>query len=207
MVKNYIVNKRDCNCPECGADWDGGDIYEHFLEAKFNPNHEQYDHYKDMTLKEIKEVANGYGWTEEIPRRWERVIGIDCSMDPEDNSEDGMYDGVSYWQCPECEIAWHRFKGYRTDKFVKKTPFDVPTEEIVEKQIIYNAIKTPDGTIISSHHRHDFVTHKDKNGKTYGVDGGQSYLRRIGDISDCKELSMYLEPWSLEFHEKARKVV
>ena len=61
MVKNYIVNKRDHNCPECGADWYGGDIYEYFLEAKFNPNHEQYDHYKDMTLKEIKEVANGYG--------------------------------------------------------------------------------------------------------------------------------------------------
>jgi hypothetical protein len=118
-----------------------------------------------------------------------------------------MYDGVSYWQCPECEIAWHRFKGDRTDKFVKKNLFDVSTEEIVEEQIIYNAIQTPDGTIISSDHRHDYVTHNDKNGKTYGVDGGQDYLRRIGDISDCKDLSMYLEPWSSEFHERARKVV
>jgi len=211
IVKNYKVTKHNSGgcCPECNADWGGGDIYEHFLEAKFNPNHEQHNYYKDMTLKEIKEVANGYGWTEEAPLKWERVIGIDCSMDPFDESEDGMYDGVSYWQCPECEIAWHRFKGDRTDKFVKKLKPLLPklTEEIVEEQIIYNAIQTPDGTIISSDHRHDYVTHEDKNGKTYAVDGGQDYLRRTGDISDCKDLSMYLEPWSSEFHERARKVV
>jgi hypothetical protein len=58
-------------------------------------------------------------------------------------------------------------------------------------QIAYNGIMTPDGSIICSNHRHDFVMHKDENGKEYGVDGGMDYLRRIGDMGDCKEMSLY----------------
>lgn len=58
-------------------------------------------------------------------------------------------------------------------------------------RILYNAVKTPDGTIIESIHRHDFVMYTDKNGKQYGVDGGAEYLRRLGDIQDCEELSIY----------------
>lgn len=46
------------------------------------------------------------------------------------------------------------------------------------KKIIVNAIKTPDGTIIESRHRHDYVSHTDKNGHNYFVDGGIGYLRR-----------------------------
>lgn len=213
------TKKGDC-CPECNAEWDGGDIYEHFLEAKFNPNHEQHGYYGDKTLAEIKETAGHYGWTEETPRRFGKLIGIDMSMDL-NATEDEQYDGVSYWQCPKCQIAWHRFKGFRTDKFVKSPEASVihklnelkaekEAEEAIEeedKQIIYNAIRTPDGTVIASAHQHDYVTHEDKNGKTYGVDGGTAYLRRIGDTSDCEDLSMYLEPWTPEFHEKARKVV
>lgn len=211
------TRKGDC-CPECKASWDGGDIYEHFLEAKFNSYHEQHEYYKGKTLIEVKEAAVSYGWSDENQLRFGKVIGIDCSFDLNAN-DDEKYDGVSYWQCPECEIAWHRFTGERTDKFVKKTKsmaemmvsdamrMALGEEVEEERQIIYNAIQTPDGTIISSDHRHDFVTHVDKNGKTYGVDGGCEYLRRIGDVRDCKDLSMYLEPWTPEFHEMARKVV
>lgn len=47
-----------------------------------------------------------------------------------------------------------------------------------ERKIILNQIKTPDGTILKSIHRHDYVTHTDKNGLEYMVDGGSEYLRR-----------------------------
>lgn len=46
--------------------------------------------------------------------------------------------------------------------------------------ILYNAIRTPDGTVIQSRSVHDYVTHKDANGKYYAVDGGLEYLRRVG---------------------------
>lgn len=34
----------------------------------------------------------------------------------------------------------------------------------MERVIIQNAIRTPDGTFLVSKHRHDFVSYKDKNG-------------------------------------------
>lgn len=46
------------------------------------------------------------------------------------------------------------------------------------RKIILNRIKTPDGTILTSYHRHDYVTHIDKNKREYMVDGGNDYLRR-----------------------------
>jgi len=38
-------------------------------------------------------------------------------------------------------------------------------------------MKTPDGTILESLHRHDYVTHTDANGKEYMLDGGFDYVR------------------------------
>ena len=57
-------------------------------------------------------------------------------------------------------------------------------------QIILNRIQTPDGTILTSWFDHDYVCHKDKNGKTYCIDGGLSHLSRWGEIVDYKELSI-----------------
>jgi len=57
-------------------------------------------------------------------------------------------------------------------------------------QIVYNGIQTPDGSIICSNHRHDFVKHTDANGTEYAVDGGTDYLRRMG-TPDYKEMSLY----------------
>jgi hypothetical protein len=47
-----------------------------------------------------------------------------------------------------------------------------------DPRIILNRIMTPDGTILKSMHRHDYVTYIDKNGLEYMVDGGHDYLRR-----------------------------
>jgi len=57
-------------------------------------------------------------------------------------------------------------------------------------QIILNRIQTPDGTILTSYHVHDYKSHIDRSGKMYSVDGGTSYLKRSGH-SDYTELSLY----------------
>jgi len=60
------------------------------------------------------------------------------------------------------------------------------------RKIILNRIKTPDGTILISHHRHDFNTYLDKNGLEYMVDGGTDYLRRyVHEEAPYEELTLY----------------
>lgn len=50
-------------------------------------------------------------------------------------------------------------------------------ESTAERQMIYSGLKTPDGTIIASYHRHDYKTYTDANGKEYMIDGGLDYVR------------------------------
>jgi hypothetical protein len=58
-------------------------------------------------------------------------------------------------------------------------------------QIVCNRIRTPDGTILQSHHRHDYVTYIDKNGLEYMVDGGNDYLRRnVHEDAPYTEMSL-----------------
>lgn len=74
-----------------------------------------------------------------------------------------------------------------------KTPNEYnPVKDVDSKpKILFNAIKTPDGTVISSRHVHDYVVHVDSiTGKLYGVDGGASYLKRTGDMGECEDLSI-----------------
>lgn len=62
------------------------------------------------------------------------------------------------------------------------------------EQIISNKIRTPDGTILESFHRHDYKTYVDKNGLEYMVDGGCDYLRRnVHDSAPYEELSVYAD--------------
>jgi hypothetical protein len=74
----------------------------------------------------------------------------------------------------------------------------------MERQLIYSAIRTPDGTILESKHVHDFVTHLDKNGETYMLDGGvQDYIRRSVNIEEAEDISLYSDAP----HEQIREVI
>lgn len=61
------------------------------------------------------------------------------------------------------------------------------------RQVVLNSVKTPDGTILTSHHRHDFVSHVDANGQTYINDGGTSYLRRSLNTIPAEDLTVYAD--------------
>ena len=62
---------------------------------------------------------------------------------------------------------------------------------MMSDKILCNRIKTPDGTILESMNRHDYVTYIDANGKEYMVDGGLDYLRRnVHDDAPYTELSV-----------------
>ena len=60
-------------------------------------------------------------------------------------------------------------------------------------KLVLNRIRTPDGTVLTSYHRHDYNTHFDDNGLTYMIDGGLDYARRNLHIDNpYEELSVYL---------------
>jgi len=67
-------------------------------------------------------------------------------------------------------------------------------------ELVYNAIQTPDGTILESTHVHDYKTHKDANGKHYMIDGGLDYVRRSAN-GDEISLAIYSD----DAHEKIRQ--
>ena len=71
------------------------------------------------------------------------------------------------------------------------------------EKYLANRIRTPDGTILESMHRHDYVTYIDANGKEYMVDGGLDYLRRnVHDDAPYDELSLV----STDEHSVVREV-
>jgi len=80
---------------------------------------------------------------------------------------------------------------------------------MTEPRLILNRIQTPDGTILTSYHRHDYVTHIDKNGLEYMTDGGNEYARRnVHKDAPYKDLSVYSDaPYEVireSFHRGGR---
>lgn len=72
----------------------------------------------------------------------------------------------------------------------------------MERRLVYSAIRTPDGTLLESRHRHDCKSHLDKNGKIYILDGGTDYVR-CSDNGDEEFIQVYRD----EPFEKIREYV
>lgn len=66
--------------------------------------------------------------------------------------------------------------------------------------IVYNALQTPDGTIIQSRSRHDYRKYTDANGKEYMIDGGLDYIRSSAN-GDEKFLTVTID----DDHETVRE--
>jgi hypothetical protein len=74
-------------CPECGVSWDAGRIFD---KLRALPD------YDGKTDDEIRKIASMYG---DADGHFSRLIGVEIR---------GAYDGVLYWECPDCHKQWHR---------------------------------------------------------------------------------------------------
>ena len=74
----------------------------------------------------------------------------------------------------------------------------------MEDGLVYNAIRTPDGTVLVSYNRHDYKTYIDANGHEYMVDGGLDYCRRnVVEEAPAEELTVHFSAG----HDKVREVL
>jgi hypothetical protein len=88
-------------------------------------------------------------------------------------------------------------------EFLQREKKKKEKEEVrVRPQILSNRLLTPDGTMLESRHRHDYVTHLDANGKEYMLDGGLDYVR-----SSANGDEEFLTICSDDPHEVIRGVV
>lgn len=70
------------------------------------------------------------------------------------------------------------------------------------RHIVTNQIRTPDGTLLTSFHRHDYKTYIDTvSNETYMVDGGCEYLRRNVN----KHPALVTSKYSDDKHEEIRE--
>jgi len=77
-------------CPNCGVTWEGLEIP---VGLRLTGSY---------TEAQAIEAATHYGWTPENKKCFSiNMIGV----------ETAGYDGVSYWQCLECDTTIDRFTG------------------------------------------------------------------------------------------------
>lgn len=85
MHATCILDKHG-KCPNCNTNWDGGAIFDTFRHQAY------YRTFNDDELRAL--IADSYG---SARGRWSRLCGIEI---------EGRYDGVSLWQCPDCQKTW-----------------------------------------------------------------------------------------------------
>ena len=60
------------------------------------------------------------------------------------------------------------------------------------RKLLLNRIRTPDQTVLTSKHQHDFRSHRDTiTGELYFTDGSLSYLKRSVNKEPYEDLSLY----------------
>ena len=75
------------------------------------------------------------------------------------------------------------------------------------KYCIYNAIRTPDGTLLWCQHSHDYQVHKDTvSGETYMNDGLGYYTRRSANKTDYEDLSVWVDVDNPELTDEVRSI-
>lgn len=61
----------------------------------------------------------------------------------------------------------------------------------MKNKLLVSSIQTPDGAVLHSKHKYDYVLHKDKNGETYFLDGGTTIVRTSLNKNKANDLSVY----------------
>ena len=69
-------------------------------------------------------------------------------------------------------------------------------------KLVKNCLETPDGTMLYSRSRHDYVSYLDENGKTYFTDGGLDYVRCSANGDEIHHCV-----WDDDPFDKVRKAV
>lgn len=78
-------------CPKCHASWDNGSIFD-VLRSQ--------DWCRDKSDEELRKfIEESYS----PPYRFSRLVGVELPYGHPDR-----YDGVSFWQCPDCDEKWPR---------------------------------------------------------------------------------------------------
>ncbi len=103
-MKNKLEEGQS-TCPKCNSNWDGGSILETFLKQRdaAQPGEFRYGWTDEQVENNMKECYSP-------PYRWGREIGVELSYD-----HPNYYDGVSYWQCPDCKTTFNRFTGFEEE--------------------------------------------------------------------------------------------
>ena len=99
-MEKLKLEKGQRECPKCSSSWDGGSILETFIKGRDDDSQKWC---KDMTNEEIEEDMKA---CYSAPYRWGREIGIELPFDHPNH-----YDGISYYQCPDCKTTFNRFTG------------------------------------------------------------------------------------------------